>query len=193
MAYNPFRAFRKHQKAMFAGLTILCMVTFVLTGSISAGWDFFQGLLPGSGKNGPDVATIYGKPVYDHELRLLAQQRDFANTFIRVAISRASDKSITAALKALADSPIDKQVLQQVEQVASFRLSPQFATYFQFFFPQLVQLRETQAAMQKPQEAALIQQVENGLFRLYDLMRRPPQEFFFGGTRDPKDLIDFLI
>ena len=30
MAFNPFHAFRKHQKVVFAGLTIICMLTFVL-------------------------------------------------------------------------------------------------------------------------------------------------------------------
>ena len=30
MAFNPFHGFRKHQKVVFAMLTILCMLTFVL-------------------------------------------------------------------------------------------------------------------------------------------------------------------
>ena len=41
MAFNPFRGFRKHQKVIFGGLTILCMVTFVMCGSMGRG-DFFE-------------------------------------------------------------------------------------------------------------------------------------------------------
>src|SRR5438094_144986 len=66
MAFNPFHRFRKHQKAMFAGLTILCMFIFVLSGSMSAGWDYFVDVLHFFGATGsrmPEVGTLYGKDV----------------------------------------------------------------------------------------------------------------------------------
>jgi hypothetical protein len=76
MAFSPFRAFRKHQKAFFAGLTIVCMLTFVLAGSMSRGGDFFSwvGTLIGASRE-PKVALLYGKPVYRAEILNLRSQR----------------------------------------------------------------------------------------------------------------------
>ncbi len=45
MAFHPFRTFRKHKKVMFALLTIMCMLTFVLCAGYSARQEFFGKLL----------------------------------------------------------------------------------------------------------------------------------------------------
>ena len=45
MAFSPFSAFRKHQKVLFASLTVVCMLTFVLTSGVAGfGGDFFSEL-----------------------------------------------------------------------------------------------------------------------------------------------------
>src|SRR5579871_5700023 len=79
MAFNPFNAFRKHQKVLFAGLTIVCMFTFVLTSGVAGfGRDFFSELPRwlgvGRGKN-PPVATVYGQKYGEMDLRLIRERR----------------------------------------------------------------------------------------------------------------------
>src|SRR5205085_11931557 len=117
MAYNPFRTFRKHQKKLFAGLTILCMITFVMTGSMVAGRDFFQGLMLmfGAGGRGPEVATLYGKRVQREELVRLQEQRQIANRFMFAALSTASRNAAQQALQELGQSKLDKQILSEVQ------------------------------------------------------------------------------
>src|SRR5579883_1192558 len=76
MAFNPFHAFRKHQKALFAGLTILCMVVFVLGGALGNFREitaFFGG---GNQPRGNELATLYGKPVTTPDLNSLRVQRE---------------------------------------------------------------------------------------------------------------------
>src|SRR5205807_1951120 len=62
MAFNPFHGFRKHQKVVFAALTIVCMLTFVLASGVGMAGDFFSELsrwLGGQRRSGTDVARLY--------------------------------------------------------------------------------------------------------------------------------------
>jgi len=82
MAFNPFHAFRKHQKVLFAILTIICMIVFVFQ---FGGADPFQRLLVWLGASrgrGQLVATIYGHKVYEADLDRLRQDRETANNFV---------------------------------------------------------------------------------------------------------------
>ena len=63
MASSPFRVFRKHQKVIFAGLTILCMLTFVMcTGMGGDVGDWLLRVLGGREKS-PQVAMLYDSKV----------------------------------------------------------------------------------------------------------------------------------
>src|SRR5262245_25005698 len=89
MAFNPFHGFRKHQKVVMAILTIACMFIFVLTGSMAAGFEFFQGITNMFGLSsarGDQVATVYAKPVSSQDLFQLRMQRLIANDFITQTI-----------------------------------------------------------------------------------------------------------
>src|SRR5262245_11907203 len=89
MAFNPFHAFRKHQKVIFAGLTILCMITFVLAGSSSiGGGDFFSTLQHAvSGRfQRTDVAQLYGSAVTERDIALARAQREVANKYMFLAV-----------------------------------------------------------------------------------------------------------
>src|SRR5581483_1628082 len=92
MAFNPFHGFRKHQKVIFAGLTILCMVTFILTGSSLTGrgdfFDWVQTSLGGKGRF-PAVATLYGSKVDQRDIQELREQRIVANEYMLIASSDA--------------------------------------------------------------------------------------------------------
>src|SRR5215470_3535857 len=94
MAFNPFHAFRKHQKVVFAALTIICMLTFVMAGGSFAGGDFFSELtrmITGGRSRIPEVATVYGKRISDRDIQELRQQRRLANDFMLMAVSTARE------------------------------------------------------------------------------------------------------
>src|SRR5205807_2871220 len=91
----PFHSFRKHQKVMFAGLAIICMFIFVLTGSAMSGWDYFVGLMENFGlstSRNPTVATIYGSNVNKSEILNVQRQRQVANQFMAQASATAYRK-----------------------------------------------------------------------------------------------------
>src|SRR5262249_41899974 len=46
MAFNPFHAFRRHQKVIFALLTIVAMVTFIFCSGVPGTKDFFLESIP---------------------------------------------------------------------------------------------------------------------------------------------------
>ncbi len=68
MAFNPFHSFRKHQKAIFAVLTIMCMLVFVLQFGRGDMFERMAGLFGSSRGKGDVVATLYGKKVTTGEL-----------------------------------------------------------------------------------------------------------------------------
>src|SRR5947209_4594380 len=103
MAFNPFHAFRKHQKVVFAALTIICMLTFVMAGGSFAGGDFFSELtrwVTGRSRM-HEVATIYGKRISDRELQDLRRQRGLANEFIVQAVLQAQETIFMTVQEAL--------------------------------------------------------------------------------------------
>ncbi len=81
MAFNPFTWFRKHQKVIFAGLTLLVM--FVFIGSFGRG-DLFDWLARSFGPraSGETVATLYGKKIRESELERIRANRKLANNFL---------------------------------------------------------------------------------------------------------------
>src|SRR5467141_2923450 len=96
MAFNPFHAFRKHQKVVFATLTIVCMLTFVMAGGSFAGGDFFSELTRWvSGRSRTqEVATVYGHRISERELQELRRQRRLANDFMKYAVWQAHNNII---------------------------------------------------------------------------------------------------
>jgi hypothetical protein len=89
MAFNPFRAFRKHQKTFFAIMVIVCMFVFIL--QFGAGDVFTRALSwfgAGRGK-GTLVATLNGNKVYEGDLGPLYRERELANFFVVVAAQQS--------------------------------------------------------------------------------------------------------
>src|SRR5947207_637875 len=89
MAFNPFHGFRKHSRVIFAILTIICMITFVLVGTGMGGrgggggdfFDWFLGLI-GQSRKGDLYTTLYGSKVYQRDVLDRRSDRDIANTFL---------------------------------------------------------------------------------------------------------------
>ncbi|MBL8798342.1 MAG: hypothetical protein JNM56_30890, partial [Planctomycetia bacterium] len=97
MAFNPFHKFRKHQKVIFACITIMVMVVFVGSAGMSGGGDPFhwlQGLLLSGRAQGGEVATIDGKKVTYVELQELRRQRQLANAFMTASTNYAMNNII---------------------------------------------------------------------------------------------------
>src|SRR5262249_26088657 len=127
MAFNLFRAFRKHQKVFMAGMVFVAMITFVLAGS-SGVFQEVTGWFGGGGAGTP-VANLYGKPVYAQEINQVRQQRDLANFFLINAIS-ASNNAVCERLKnEVTKSKLSKETQGQLGQqlvMRPFYLSRQF-------------------------------------------------------------------
>jgi hypothetical protein len=220
MAFNPFRAFRKHQKALFAALTIMCMFVFVLSGA-SGFFQEWQSWLGGRGGY-PELASIYGKSLTNQDLSLLQNQRELANAFMTRAITVANLNAGQAVQQAVSEGKLDPQTKQVLSEALAFRqqyvmVDPRtgFAGYEPGFLLQRLQqygqslpnifgsliytLEQTHAtlASQKSPDANLVEQMASVLDRdLHILLRVLPggqRDWYFGGSRDPKELIDFLL
>jgi len=73
---SPFNVFRKHQKAMYALLAIMCMVGFSVGGLVSMDSDRMQQ------SQDPVVATAYDHALRDSEVRQLMNRRRLAINFL---------------------------------------------------------------------------------------------------------------
>lgn len=142
MAFNPFHAFRKHQKVVFAGLTILCMVTFVLTGSnIGRGdiTDLIFGWMRSAKES--DVAKLYDRKVTPQMLDYVKTQRILANQYMADATEAALGKRMEELEKKHGNMPNAKQQAFQMmfsdpdasklwEQSMRNRMQPYFGGSF---------------------------------------------------------------
>src|SRR5262249_18129056 len=117
MAFNPFHGFRKHSKVIFAILTIICMITFIL--SFGRG-DFFEWLvgLIGAGKKGDVVTTLYDKKVYGREVQNRQIDREIAKDFLSGAAILGGQTVQQQAIKEL-NKLIDATDLP--EELAAYR------------------------------------------------------------------------
>jgi hypothetical protein len=176
MAFNPFRAFRKHQKVMFAALTILCMMTFVLCGSI--GGDLGERIVSLFRGRAGQVATLYGKAIDYRDLNHVRYQRQLANAFMATAIERARGNVFGDVLGKLKGQDAEqlKQILGMSRGDPSFMLD--------FFRDQLQRDNKTSEANAVDLLKRVMADSAN------DLSRRGK---FFGGTDKTSEMLDFLI
>src|SRR5947209_9107994 len=90
MAFNPFHGLRKHSKVVFAGLTILCMVVFVLSRGMGRG-DFFTQMTDWvTGRmSRTTYVSIDGQAFSGRDVDLINYQRRMANEYMDGAIFAA--------------------------------------------------------------------------------------------------------
>lgn len=79
MAFSPFRAFRKHQKAVMIMLAIMCMIIFVF--SFGEG-DLFSRRFGGNHDRGEVVLKIHGDEVYEGDIHQTRDRRRAASLFL---------------------------------------------------------------------------------------------------------------
>src|SRR5262249_33714782 len=137
MAFNPFSAFRKHQKVIYAALTIVCMFTFVASAGISGRGDFFgeMAAIVGMRTNAPAAATLAGKNITEPEFKIIRYQRLVANRFMATAVRGAGEKVLSEVLTSQ-NSPLDQSTRTQILRLyASLQNSGAFG--FQFALAEL--------------------------------------------------------
>lgn len=190
MPFNFYRLSEKQRKAMFAGLTLLCMVTFILTGSMTGRGDFFDWLQTAFGGEGriPQVATVYGNRVDQLEIQTLREQRLLANEYMMVLTQLARSQIYQEILKSMDKFKGFEQqlrtILQFGEQLAAV---PEFSRQY---LGEIQKMYSSLEALGKKEEAALLAQLAVALERAG---RHPPNAPYFGGSLDLQGLLDFLI
>lgn len=122
MAYNPFDFFRRNQKVLFAGLTILVMFMFVL--SFGQG-DFFSRFPQWVAKfqtTGDKMAVIDGGTIKESQLSDVTKERGLANGYMQQANAKALEASRAAAAKAAtaaSNEDLRKTLNQDVTQITN--------------------------------------------------------------------------
>ncbi len=192
MAYNPFDFFRKNQKILFAALTVMVMVMFIL--SFGQG-DFFSQFPQWIGKwqkTGDVVAKVDGNEVKESELQDVSVKRRTASAFLLQAekeAMQALDKKAFASMK----GPVSDGFKATFGQVPNNL--PDLSTYI----TNLARLEESKTAKTEDQEAA------RDLRRLAELvrasaLRKDPSErsenaLFFNTQPDrtPRDQLEYML
>src|SRR4051794_30575079 len=101
MAFNPFHRFRKHQKAFFAVLTIICMFVFVLQIGFGRA-DPLTRLMDafGAGRmRGEYVITLNSRKIYERDLTRAERGRQAANMYLRGVMELARESSFQEAMQ----------------------------------------------------------------------------------------------
>ncbi len=209
MAFNPFHAFRKHQKVVFAALTIICMLTFVLASGVKGGGDFFSALqgMIGSQAHRIEVATLYGEKLYRDDIIQLREQRRQANRYMVQRILRAHGKILSEVAEGIKNKVFDERATGELQNLFIYRQLALGSGYgvqeYQLRLPQyllqLELLREDLKAAKKTAEAEKIQELRAALHQEAWLVQHPKDELYpthdlyFGGSTSLEGLLDFMI
>jgi hypothetical protein len=211
MALHPFHSFRKHQKVIFAGLTIVCMLTFVMSSGIAGmgdGFAFLQNLLTGKSRY-PTVATLFRKNIDIREMAALREQRSLANSYMMQAVFVAHDNIIREAEKIVPQ--LDAQAQTQIGrllQTRQFAFDPRLAQYgfaqqytrnVQQFNVELMIAQENLTKAKKTSEADKLGLLRAAIMGDQYLLHVPKDELYpdsnlyFGGSLSNEGLLDFKI
>ena len=219
MALHPFNSFRRYQRVIFAALTIVCMLTFVVSSGVQGmgdGINWLQNKLTGRSRYQP-AAKLFGKSVDVHEMALLREQRILANRYMLAAILRSYDLIVQDVVAIIPG--LDAQIQMQVKRIVQSREAAfdpryaQLASYFQqqymrespqYAYPLLI-LEETLTKANKTVEAGkirLLRMVIRGDEYLLQNANTPggpkddlypASDLYFGGAITTDGLLDFKI
>ena len=90
MAFSPFNYFRRNQKTFFAILTVIVMFMFVLQFGQGAFFSALPRML--GGRSGDTLAVVDGHKVTTRDLDEMRVRRNWANTFMAQAHSKATER-----------------------------------------------------------------------------------------------------
>jgi hypothetical protein len=215
MAFNPFHSFRKHQKVIFAVLAIICMFVFVLQFGRGDPIERMMRLFGGGRAKGPLVTTLYSKKVYQSDLSRLLTQRRLASTFLASVIVPGQQETamIEQRLRTRL-SPDGVKILEQLQQSKFDRLLAELSRNRDQPDMRFRSMTKEQQLESVFRDMSLLGHLRSQLLRdkkmedardvgalLSALQleawqtdpRHGREEFFFGGTSRPEDLLDFQI
>src|SRR4051794_32466262 len=181
MAFNPFTWFRKHQKVIFAGLTILVMFVFIFSFGKGDLFETAQQRLTGRRSTGPVMGTLYGKKVHQGDVEYVLRQRKLASDFLYETVwsahPRVSRSLLENELKTReADNPLAglDDFVREVQKNQGLGLLQQFEQYVRMFGI-------------RPDDARrfLADQMSRRFKRLEDLAARPK-------VKDDSEKLDLL-
>ena len=213
MALHPFQSFRKHQRTVFAVLTIVCMLSFVMSSGIAGvgdGFSWLQQKLTGSSKY-PVAGQLFGKNVDVLEMKNLGTERSLANRYMILAVMRAQDNVFREADSVIAG--LESQQQSQINQLLQMRrivFDPAAAAYRQYFLnnylqslPQyrytLFSIRDSLMKANKTSEAEKVGLMQIALQADEYLLLNPKDDLYpnydlyFGGGLSNEALLDFMI
>jgi hypothetical protein len=195
MAFNPFHTFRKNSKVVFAGLTILCMVTFILSSGMGKG-DFFSQISETfGGRTGPTIATLYGKSYSARDIDELSNRRRMANDYMDAAIA-AARQGLEQRLSKTAEQ-IDPDARGPLSEGLGMQrvylMMGEVRGIQQIYANTLFRLQQpdVQKKTDLVNALALLKRLLELDFTL--LANRAPGERFFGPTDKLDDTVNFLI
>jgi hypothetical protein len=212
MAFNPFHWFRKerNKKILFVCLIIMCMLVFILSfgagDAVQRGLAFFGGVRG----QGEVVVKLYGDKVYERDLRQLLEHRRAASAFLlRTAGEHQyaavqdleKDKELASGLSSLGGMaksyPVRAKML-----VFSQRNPPSIERIVGEVQDDLNHLARLATNADVRDDPANLQKLQNMATALGFLLWQAEvflqlpgrgEVFYFGGSRRPDDLLDFLI
>lgn len=209
MAFNPFHAFRKHQRPLMAALAIFCMIMFVVQigfGRADPVNQVMSWFGAGRGR-GAVVATLHGKKVTEGDLAKLRRDRDLASNYL-MWVARGSALSKIGKMLEQAQQNRDNPGSQQLDPDITQYLGLWFQIYqgqfqltrsqrYQFAreFLQRILLRRT---LQRDSNSDAARSLDE-LAKVFSFEvwandpRRPAREYYFGGTADTAELLDFIL
>jgi hypothetical protein len=196
MAFNPFHAFRKHQKVFFAVLTIVCMFVFILQFGKGDITSWFTNARQGQGEK---VVTLYGRELYTNDLTAIAKSRQLANEFIGAALSAAQKDAEKDVQDYKPEKPdaADETFLRLAAgryELYSKAQSPQeLALLTRQRLTELDALRNLSAPGDNARHTRAIDDL--GLLYRFEFfsMMQSTSPFYFGGGVKPEEALDFEI
>jgi hypothetical protein len=203
MAFNPLHRFRKHQKLIFAGLTIVCMLTFVMAGSVTGGGDFLTELqrFIGTGPRGQDQARLFGKALNPADIRRIRDERQLANQFMGASVGQA----LNNALQGVRTVPaVDQQITSRLNTL--MLMAQQYQAFGQGYMQQeifailteLTNIAERLRGEKNADDASKVLKLRDILQKFLAITQRhddvyegPP--LYFGGSLSAAGILDFMI
>ncbi|MGE3808009.1 MAG: hypothetical protein AB7K24_25385, partial [Gemmataceae bacterium] len=183
MAFNPLRSFRRNQKTLLAGLTIMCMFIFVLQFSAGGG-DFFDQVTNWIGYSGRSeyAGNLYGHVVTGRDIELLQMRRQLANEYMLNVNGAARGLLMQANEQQWKELPPDVRF-----QLEGMLKNPQIARNPQSRFIHMSILQRELVQKKKEKEAEQVQALIQSDLRMARLPQPFPGMLYFGGTLDNLD------
>src|SRR5438034_11105616 len=130
MAFNPFHHFRRYSKVVFAGLAILCMLTFVLSSGMGRG-DLLSRFTDwaGGGRRSEAVLTLYGKKYDTRQVLATNLGRQLASEYMTTATALAQQNLANRVMEGAGklDGPWKPVAERLLQQRFMMQFGPQFA------------------------------------------------------------------